>query len=225
MQHVVEQGLQHAHGAIATAKAHVAVADPGDHLLQELKDHPAVRSVIDKGLQRATSLLEAAEELQASIQGGALQKAAAAAAEHRGAAAVAQAAGSPVDLGALRAATAKLRRLADVSDLLDDVEKALNEAGVADRLRSAVAGQEGDLDLQAVRGALQHVDVSHVGVVKQIEGVADILKQKSGEASSPQTEEAVRHVSSEVSAIVDGLRPQVARLVGIVDGVLAKSLG
>jgi len=225
MQQVVEQGLQHAHGAIATAKAHIGAADPGDHLLQELKSHPAIRSVIDKALQHANGLLDATGELQAAIQGGALQKAAAAAAEKKGAAGVAQAAGPAVDLGALRSATGKLRRHADISGLVDAIEKAFNEAGVADRLRSAAADQGGDLNLQAVRGALQHVDVSHVGVVSQIEGVADVLKQKSSEASSPQAEEAVRHVSSEVSAIVDQLRPQVARLVKVVDGLLAKSLG
>ena len=225
MQAIVEQGLQHARGAISTARAHVGAADPGEHLLQELKDHPAVKAVVDQAVQRAQGLLEAVEELHGAIQGDALKSAAAAAADKKDGASVQQAVGSPVNLGALRSATAKLRRHADVSGLVDAIEKALKESGAADRLRSAAAEQGGDLDLASVRGALQHVDVSHVGVVSQISGVADVLKQKSDVAGSSETEEAVRHVSSEVSAIADQLRPQVARLVKVVDGFLAQALG
>jgi hypothetical protein len=160
MQQAVNQGLQHAQGAVATAKAHLAAADPGDHLLAEFKAHPALRGVVDSAIAHAGRLVEAIGEINGAIRGDVLGKATADGAD-------AGSIGSPVDAGALRAAAGKLRRNADISGLVDAFEKALSDPSFVDRVRSAAAGQKGELDLQSVRGALQQVDVRHVGAVSR----------------------------------------------------------
>lgn len=218
MQQAVDQGLQHAQGAVATAKAHLAVADPGDHLLEELKAHPALRGVVDSAIAHAAGLVEAIGEINSAIRGNALANAAS---EGANAASV----GSPVDAAALRAAAGKLRRNADISGLVDAFDKALNDSSFVDRVRSDAGRQEGELDLKSVRGALQQVDVRHVGVVREIESVVGALKAKEDHAGASDTADAVAHAASELSAVADDLRPQVKRLVKVFDDFLVKAFG
>lgn len=117
-----------------------------------------------------------------------------------------------VDVDKLRAATAKLQEVVGHADAVAGViEGILGDASVVSRLREAVAAQDEEADLEAIKGALADMHPGDVAIAGSIGAVIEHISSASVDLPA-DFQDAVRHLEESLGAALQDLSKIIERL-------------
>jgi hypothetical protein len=213
---LVNDALADASAAFTVAGAHSGAVNASAGV-EKIAQIPTCQAFMQAAASKMSPFIDAMQELHGAIDGGALNNMAGAA--YEGDKAVANA-GAPLTLQRVQSATQKLRTAADLSDVAAKLEAMLADPQVISAAKQYCQAETGTADLQQVRGALACVDLSHLGAVGHIEGVANSIQQ-SGHTAPTHTAAVAGHLASELRQISDSFKRDASRMVGACDRFVA----
>lgn len=217
MKNYVEQ----AHAAARTGLESVRHADPSAHIAKQIQQYPSVQALIGAVMAKVSTLSELSNDLSQIINMGMVDQAQGAMAQNK---APDTLQGSAVNVGAVKSLTAKISKIGDASDLIGPIEALAKDEKLIAHINALYKASHTLVDIQSVRGALKHVSFDHIGAVQQLKNVSAAIKKGSSAASnSEEAQQVLAQAQAEVDQIVTKLRPNLEKIMGHIDTLLAKS--